>query len=165
MVFHLAPMSTGIRWITMALLLLPAVLVGAGAISGAGYVLFPVTAVVVLLYLGTWCLLRPRRFELAETELRLRFPCRTMSIPKMAIRSARLLSGSELRKELGLTVRVGAGGLWGAFGWLWSRKLGWLELYISRQDRFVWISRIDGVPLLLTPEDPERFKEALTQDL
>jgi hypothetical protein len=57
-------------------------------------------------------------------------------------------------------MRIGAGGLWGGFGWLYTRK-GLLDLYVSRTDRFVLVRRRIGRPLLLTPERDEAFVDAL----
>ena len=60
---------------------------------------------------------------------------------------------------LGVLARVGVGGLWGGFGWLWSPN-GWLEFYISRLDKHVLLHRANGLPVLLTPEDPDTFVAA-----
>jgi len=59
-------------------------------------------------------------------------------------------------------MRVGAGGLWGAFGWLWTTKRGTVQMYISRTDNFVWIERRSERPWLITPERPEQFVAAMT---
>jgi hypothetical protein len=56
-------------------------------------------------------------------------------------------------------MRIGAGGLWGGFGWLYTRK-GLLDLYVSRTDRFVLVRLRTGRPLLITPDADERFVAA-----
>jgi hypothetical protein len=66
-----------------------------------------------------------------------------------------------LRKELGWAIRVGVGGLWGAFGSLWTSRRGSVEVYVSRTDGLVWIERRVGRPLLITPTNPEGFLRAL----
>jgi hypothetical protein len=58
--------------------------------------------------------------------------------------------------------RVGAGGLWGGFGWLWTEKRGIVQMYVSRTDRFVWIERGAERPWLISPENPEAFVRLLT---
>ena len=55
---------------------------------------------------------------------------------------------------------VHTGGLWGGFGWLYTRK-GLLDLYVSRTDRLVLVRLRAGRPLLLTPERDEGFVDAL----
>ncbi len=57
-------------------------------------------------------------------------------------------------------MRFGAGGLWGAFGKLKTRKAT-LAMYISRVDGLVLVNRSSGPPLLITPQDPARFVNAL----
>jgi hypothetical protein len=57
-------------------------------------------------------------------------------------------------------MRLGTGGLWGAFGWLYTRK-GLVDLHVSRTDRFVLVRRRAGRPLLRTPEHGEGFVAAL----
>jgi hypothetical protein len=62
-------------------------------------------------------------------------------------------------------MRVGAGGLWGGFGWLWTQRRGIVQMYISRTDGFVWIERIGDRPWLITPDEPEKFVRALSSQL
>ena len=71
-----------------------------------------------------------------------------------------MLSREAFRREFGWGVRIGAGGLWGGFGWLYTSK-GLVGLYVSRTDRVVLVRRRAGRPLLVTPEDDERFVAAL----
>lgn len=161
MTFPLAPMSKSIRALTLIVLTFPALLAAAGLLSPVPGLLLVVAALLAVIYLAIWLLLRPSDFEARETGLTLRFPWRTTEVSRARLRSARLVAASELRNELGFVVRVGAGGLWGGFGWLWSRGRGWVEIYVSRLDGFVWLERRDGMPLLLTPADSERFIAAL----
>jgi hypothetical protein len=56
---------------------------------------------------------------------------------------------------------VGAGGLWGGFGWLWTERRGIAQMYVSRTEGLVWIERRGGRPWLITPEEPEAFVRAL----
>jgi len=53
-------------------------------------------------------------------------------------------------------------GLWGGFGWLWTRKRGVVQIYVSRDDGLVGIERVGGRPWLITPEHPEAFVRALS---
>jgi hypothetical protein len=73
----------------------------------------------------------------------------------------RLVGSQEVSAETGWCVRIGAGGLWGAFGWLWTSRRGIVQMYISRTDGFVWIECPQARPWLITPEQPEAFVRAL----
>jgi len=115
---------------------------------------------LVLLYAAVWVWMRPTRFEIDGAILRIHFPLRSRELP-VAELDAACLSGPALRERIGFALRVGVGGLWGGFGRLWSRRRGWIELWISRTDGLVWVERRGGLPLLLTPEDPEVFATAL----
>jgi hypothetical protein len=58
-------------------------------------------------------------------------------------------------------MRVGAGGLWGGFGWLWTQRRGIVQMYVSRTDDFVWIERPGERSWLITPERPKAFVRAM----
>jgi hypothetical protein len=76
------------------------------------------------------------------------------------IAGAEVLSREAFRRDFGWGMRIGAGGLWGGFGWLYTRK-GLLDQYVSRTDRLVVVRLRAGRPLLLTPERDEGFVDAL----
>ena len=99
---------------------------------------------------------RPTAFHLDAKGLRIEFPGTERRVPADEILRARILTNEEFRREFGWGIRVGAGGLWGGFGWPRSRRT-WLERYISRLDRFVPVERRKAMPLLITPSDPEEF--------
>jgi hypothetical protein len=151
--FPLAPMSRPIRIVTGVLLAIPLAFAALALALGAPLAL--PAALLAGLYAAVWLGTRPAAFELDADALHVRFPLWTRSLP------ARSLAGAALRGELGFALRVGVGGLWGGFGWLWSSKRGWLELYVSRTDRLVWIERRVGLPLLITPERPTELVERL----
>jgi hypothetical protein len=153
--FPIAPMSRLIRVLTWLLLAIPVVFAALWRAFGAPLA-WPALALAAL-YLATWLAARPSRFELDARRLRVCFPLWTRALPRASISSARVVPVAELRELLGIALRVGVGGLWGGFGWLWSTKRGWVELYVSRGDGLVWIERRGGLPLLITPTQPETF--------
>jgi hypothetical protein len=160
--FPLAPMSGLIRALTAALLAIPALFVAAG-LATAAPLLVTVGVVTALVYLAIWFAGRPTAFEVSADGLRIRFPWRNRAVPARAIGGVRLISGTAFREEFGFAVRIGVGGLWGGFGWLWTSQRGLVELYVSRLDGFVLIDRRRGeTPLLVTPAEPEEFVEALS---
>jgi hypothetical protein len=70
------------------------------------------------------------------------------------------VSGADFRAEYGLSIRIGAGRLWGGFGLLKTRRTTF-SMWILRTDRLVIVELRGARPLLLTPETPERFVAAL----
>jgi len=118
------------------------------------------TVFVVLVYAAVWLLGRPTAFEVDASGLRIRWPLRSRRIGAGDLAGTEILSRETFRRDFGWGMRMGAGGLWGGFGWLHTRK-GLLDLYVSRTDRFVLVRRRAGRPLLLTPERDEGFVGAL----
>jgi hypothetical protein len=157
--FPLAPMSQPIRIVTGVLLTIPPAFAALALALGAPLAL--PAALLAALYAAVWLGARPSAFELDARGLRIRFPLWTRSLPARSLASARVVEGAALRGELGVALRVGVGGLWGGFGWLWSSKRGWLELYVSRTDGLVWIERSAGLPLLISPERPSELADRL----
>ncbi len=151
-------MSPLIRGLTAILLLLPAGL-GAAAISSGRSVLLVPVALLVGLYLAVWMLARPRWFRVSPGRIDVGFPAWTRVVPDVA--RARTLSTDDLRLRFGWAMRIGVGGLWGGFGWLWTSKEGMVEFYVSRTDGLALVERRDGRSLLITPADPEGLVAAV----
>jgi hypothetical protein len=160
--FPLAPMSRGIGILTGVLLGIPLLLLAlAWSVPGLS-VFSAVAAAMVALYAAIWIWWRPTGFEVSPEGLRIRFPGRSRLLPARDLAGARPLASGELRSEVGLALRIGVGGLWGGFGWLWTQHRGLVEFYVSRLDGLVWIERHGGRPLLVSPADPSGLVRALT---
>ncbi len=117
---------------------------------------------LIALYAWVWFRFRPSQLTVHEGGLQVIWPLKCRNIPRETIASVRVIDRRELKREIGWGMRVGAGGLWGAFGWLWTQRRGVIQMYVTRMDRFVWIERTDGRPWLITPEEPEEFVRALS---
>ena len=155
-------MSGDIRALSAIALLAPLGLV-LGAVLARNPVrgtLLGATFFVVVIYAAVWLLGRPTAFELDAAGLGIRWPLRSQRIAAGDIAGADLLSRESFRRDFGWGMRIGAGGLWGGFGWLYTRR-GLVDLYVSRSDRFVLVRRRAGRPLLVTPERDESFVDAL----
>ena len=63
----------------------------------------------------------------------------------------------EFKQKFGWAMRIGVGGLWGGFGWLWTSKGGLVEFYVSRVDGLVMIERNVGKNILVTPDESEKL--------
>ena len=161
--FRLAPMAGALRIFTWLLMPLPAAFVAFGVVAPppAGPVLVGAGGFVVLIYASIWLYWRPSRFQIDRSLLRVRFPARAKAFPRAGIVGAARIDMPAFRERFGTAMRVGAGGLWGGFGWLWTSKDGWVEFYISRMTDLVLVERRDGRPLLVTPDDPDAFIAAL----
>lgn len=154
--FPLAPMAPSIRVLTFLLWLLPpaflvhSLLLGQ-KLSGA------VALILFILYGVVWAFCRPSCFELSADSLNIVFPAWVRRIPLHDITNNRQISADEFRQEYGRAMRIGVGGLWGGFGWLWTAKEGLVEFYVSRFDGLVILERKNGKQILITPVRPEKF--------
>jgi len=161
-IFPLAPMSSDIRALTGICLALPAVFV-AGSFVKAPMLLVAVS--VCGLYAVVWFWMRPTRFVVMHESFLIEWPLRSTAISSSTIAGVETLDRAAFRRQFGRGgVRVGAGGLWGAFGLLMTSKETF-AMYVSRSDAFVLVRRKDDRPLLLTPDQPERFAAALRETL
>jgi len=159
--FRLAQMSPLILTLTVVMLALPVAL-ALGAILFNRLINFPVLFFVVI-YGWIWTRFRPTRFVVHQRALEVIWPLKRREISRENITSVRLINRQELTREIGWGMRVGAGGLWGGFGWLWTGQRGIVQMYISRTDQFIWIERAGDRPWLITPEQPEDFVRALSR--
>lgn len=158
--FRLAPMSTSIWAMTVVLLAVPFVLLMA---AGPGPNVLAVPAVLAMAVYGwIWLRFRPSEFVVDRDGIEVRWPLKRGALPRAAISSVRLIDREQLKNEIGWAIRVGAGGLWGGFGWLWTERRGVVQMYVSRADGFVWIECADERPWLITPERPEDFVAEFT---
>lgn len=155
-------MSALIRILTILLLALP--LAFAVAVLLGNHELVIPTLLLVVMYTWVWLRFRPSEFVVHDTSLDVIWPFKRREIRRENITNVLLIDRQALRKKIGWGIRVGAGGLWGGFGWLWTKKCGIVQMYVSRTDRFVWIERTGNRPWLITPEQPEEFVRALASE-
>lgn len=164
MSFPLAPMDGIIRASTYFTLALPLLFLGMAAMGLAYGPLFaaglPLAAFFVAIYVFIWFWMRPSRFELDGDALVVVFPWRRIRIPLDDVTGARIVSRAEFRAEHGLAARIGAGGLWGGFGLLWTKPRMYM-LYVSRVDRLLVVERREGRWLLITPARMDELRQAL----
>lgn len=153
----LAPMDWPLKLLTGALLPLPLVFF---ALATLEPLMSLVGAGITLVYLGIWFLGRPSHFGVDGPTLRLQWPARSRQLDLRDLDDVEVLDLRGFRDRVGYALRVGAGGLWGVFGWLVTGE-GWVRTYISRRDGLLLLRFSKGPPLLISPEEPERFAEAL----
>ena len=156
--FRLAPMSRLILTLTVGLLALPVAFLAGTVLQRA---LGAAALILIGIYAWVWLRFRPTRFIVHAEMLEVVWPLKRRILPRSDIVAIQLIDARELRSKIGWGMRVGAGGLWGAFGWLWTQQQGIVQMYCSRTDRFVWIEHANGRPWLITPEQPEAFVRML----
>ena len=153
-------MSSLILVLTLILLALPVVFLARSAVAG-GWLALPALALVGI-YAWIWLWFRPTRFGVHPGVIEVIWPLRRRQLRRDEISEVRLIDKEELRRKTGWAMRVGAGGLWGGFGWLWTERRGIVQMYVSRTDGFVWIERGDERPWLITPEQSTAFVRVLS---
>lgn len=155
-----APMSPLIRGLTLALWLLPfsflLYYVCVGQIFSGAIALF-----LFALYGIVWFFCRPTGFEIVPDHLGIVFPAWRRRVPFRDVSGVHLIGSDEFKKKFGWAMRVGVGGLWGGFGWLWTSKGGLVEFYVSRVGGLVMIERHAGKNILVTPAEPEKFVSSM----
>ena len=108
--------------------------------------------VVLLITYG----LSPRGFSLGPEGLRIHRPFGAHVLPLGKVRNARRAQPGEL---CGLRT-FGSGGMFGFFGWFWSRKLGHYRAYVTHRRDMVLVEA--ERPYLLSPERPDDFLRTLS---
>jgi len=159
MTFRLAPMSPAILVLTVVLLALPLAFLGLAALLRP--LLLGPAVFILAIYAWVWLRYRPTAFVVHPRALEVTWPLRRREIPRDDISAVRVIDRQTLRREAGWGVRVGAGGLFGGFGYLWTTNRGLVRMYVSRTDRFVWIERKSDRPWLITPDQPDAFVRAM----
>jgi hypothetical protein len=153
--FEIAPMDGPIKAVTGILLILPVVFV-VFSVTYARPLAIPGVFLIVI-FAWVWLWFRPSRFDVSFDALTIVWPTRTRRIDRMDISEVSILTRAELRERIGWGLRIGAGGLWGGFGWLYTANRGLIRMYISRIDRVVWFETAQGMPWIITPDQPEEF--------
>ncbi len=159
--FPLAPMNAGMRRLTGVLLLVAVVLGAIGLLVPPLRVsMLVVAATTLALYPIVWLGCRPTRFDVDADALRIVWPLHTRTIPRRDLRGARIVDAGTFRAEHGSAMRIGVGGVFGAFGLLRTRTTTF-SMWVSTGDGLVVVELAGARPLLVTPADPERFVATL----
>lgn len=123
------------------------------------YILFT-GFVILFFYFYIWLKMRPKFFCLDEETLTIQWPLGKRVFRRSDIASAEYMDRKTFKETYGFGVRVGAGGLWGAFG-RYQTTSTTFRLFVSRRDWFVIVKFREGKPLMITPENPEAFISSL----
>lgn len=160
LIYPLAPMSPLIRKLTIVALLIPFLFAIIGIILRQK-LFFAIFLFIIIIYVSAWVWFRPSQFVVSNQSVDIIFPLRKRKITMQNISNVRILNKETFEQEYGWAMRIGVGGLWGGFGWLWTQKQGFLEFYISQTDNFVLLELFEGNNLLLTPENRQAMAETI----
>jgi hypothetical protein len=146
-------------WVFVAAgVVLPVVIVAAVPKDIVGWATSLLGTLPLAVVVFIWLVLRPWRLEVTPQGVWIHWPVRRRVLAAGEIADVRVLS----RKDVGLGIRVcGAGGVFGGFGWFWSRRMGFFQAYASRNDGLVLIRLASARPLIVTPARPEEFVQAV----
>lgn len=158
--FPLAPMRGIILVLTVALLGVAVAFFAAGGFTVRPQAALGVGGGLALLSAVVWLFFRPARFVVEPGALTLEYPLRNKRIALDGVTGVQVMTPAEFRARFGWALRVGVGGLFGGFGWLYTGK-GWVEMDISRTDGMVLVDFDRRSPLLVTPARPEAFVQAV----
>src|SRR3974377_2314180 len=128
--FRLARMSPLMLTPTLLFLAAPPALL-VGALLGR-HQLWAGALLLLAIDAWVWLRFRPSRFTVQGSGLEVIWPLKCRHIPRESIVSARVIDRQELKREIGWGMRVGAGGVWGGFGWVWTERRGGGPTCISR---------------------------------
>ena len=162
--FSLAPMSPLIKGVTIALWLLP-LFFGVNALWTRSLEIGIIFVFLIALYVAVWLFCRPSQFVIDPDNLEIQFPLWRRKVPIKDISTVHIDDRTDFEREFGWAVRIGVGGLWGGFGWLWTQRQGLIEFYISRLDRFIVINRLTEKTLVITPSNSSLFLNTLREIL
>ncbi len=103
-------------------------------------------------------LLAPRGYAVEGGNIEIRRSLFPVTIAGSEIECVKPLS----KPDMGATMRVfGNGGLFGFYGVFYSRKLGRHKWYASRTNHLVGIETRGGGWVVISPDDPAKFVEAV----
>ena len=85
--------------------------------------------------------------------------------PKVCILHGEIaVIGRIRRRDVGFCLRLGgSGGFFGSFGRFWSRRLGHHRMYATNSRDLVYIERVDGTKVILSPFPADVFIAAVEE--
>ena len=153
--------------VVLAVLAVPVVVVptvaGAALAIGWGQVvarlfLLGVVGLPLVLIAGA-AIWAPSGLEITETEVRV---VRRLGAPTCIPLAS--IAAVEDGPRPGLRL-MGVSGFLGSFGLFSARDFGRFQLYATRRGPYVALRRKDGLPVVVTPDDPEHFRAMLARRL
>ncbi|MHC4715658.1 MAG: PH domain-containing protein [Planctomycetota bacterium] len=127
----------------------------AGSFAGLAFVCMGVAGGIAAA--AVWVAVRPRHFRAFPGGLRVAWTAARREYSLDEIHSVRMVS----KEEVGRLSAPRNLYLLGSFGPVRSSRLGPVRTYLTRKDGMVLVERVEGEGLLISPDRPEEFVEAL----
>ena len=119
---------------------------------------FIAVAVFEIISLILVAIFAPGHYLLNSSSIKIRRIVGYIDIPIDSITSIEMLDKDTTKGSIRL---MASGGFFGFFGRFRSPALGAYLVYATRSDHLVLIRRKDAIPVVLSPDDPEGFIEAV----
>ena len=118
--------------------------------------MFPVGLLVVFFTAALG--FRPLAYELGASELAVDRPFGAWTVPYTDIRAVRAPAEYPTIFTIGLWR---AEGFFGSYGFYWNRPWGLFRVFVTDSQRLVEIVLEDGSRVVISPNDPREFRDAL----
>lgn len=137
-------------------------IVAAAALAAAAEKGTPTAASVglisALVLIVAW-LIAPAQYTVTPAELIVRTHGPALRFSRSQIVDAKPIA----RRDFGLALRFGSGGLFGVYGVFWSAKIGFFHCWCTRLDSKVIVRRRNGWPLVISPDSRDEFLRLLAE--
>ena len=115
-------------------------------------------AVFEIISLALVAIFAPGHYLLNSSGIKIKRVVGCIDIPVDSITSVEMMDESMSKGSIRL---MASGGFFGFFGRFRSPALGAYSVYATRGENLVLIRRKDAIPIVLSPDDPEGFIEAV----
>ena len=160
--FFKASLDKMAKALTIAITIVFVIVIGGNVVLfNAGERLVSVLTILLIagIYISIY-LFHITGYEVVKDALIIHRPIKNKSIPLNDIARGRKIEKGELR----WTLRTfGNGGLFGYTGHFFNKKIGSMRWFATRLDQGVLLQTRDEFNILLTPDEPEAFLQALRQ--
>lgn len=112
---------------------------------------------LIVIFLNGYSL-KASNYKIHENNLIVQFPFSKKSIPLTAIESAERIEKDKIKGSLRV---FGNGGLFGYYGQFENKILGQMNWYITQKENLVLIQTTNGQKIVLSPNQPNAFVDAL----
>lgn len=119
------------------------------------------SAVLFITYLISYAL-SPKSYEIKENNVIINRPFKSVIINRTQIKSILKLESGKLTWSIRT---FGVGGLFGYFGKFWNKEYGNMTWYATRRDKAIMIITTENKKIIVTPDEPEKFISAFTNEI
>ncbi len=100
----------------------------------------------------------PKYYSVDASAISIHRPIFSFKINRSEIAACSVILNGEMR---GVIRVAGNGGLFGYTGFFWNTKYGTMRWFATQRKNYVLIEKTNGNKIVITPDEPEKFIEAL----